>query len=113
MSSKNKNKVGVVYSTNPDFQYSVDGPTDQETLSPPDQDLRIWLERRGGGKLVSVIKGFIGSEQDLKSLGKELKKVCGVGGSTKNGEILLQGDIRDKSLTHLKTGGYNVKKSGG
>ena len=113
MGSKRQKKVGVVFSTDPNFQYDFEGQSEQETLSPSNQNLRVWLERRGGGKLVSVIKGFIGTDDDLKALGKELKKVCGVGGSVKNGEILLQGDVRDKLIHYLLSKGYGAKKSGG
>ena len=113
MGRKRKNKVGVVYSTDPNYQYAFEERSEQATLLPSGQNLRVWLERRGGGKLVSVIKGFIGTEDDLKILGKELKKVCGVGGSVKNGEILLQGDVRDKLILYLLSKGYGAKKSGG
>lgn len=113
MGSKHKTKTGVVYSTDPNYQYAFEEQIEQETLLPSNQNLRVWLERRGGGKLVSVIKGFIGTDDDLKALGKELKKACGVGGSVKNGEILLQGDVRDKLIHYLLSKGYGVKKSGG
>jgi len=75
MSNKNKGKSGLVYSTNPNFQYQEED-TNQETLPPQQQSLKIWLERKGGGKMVTVVKGFIGSEDDLESLGKMLKSKC-------------------------------------
>jgi len=111
--AKNKKRVNVVYSTNPDFQYQSEESNEETTLPNADQDLRIWLDRKGGGKVVSVVKGFVGSEDDLKSLAKELKSKCGVGGSAKDGEILIQGDQREKILNHLQDAGYRAKKAGG
>lgn len=110
---KNKKRVNVVYSTNPDFHYESDEPDEDHTLPNDEQDLRIWLDRKGGGKVVSVVKGFVGSEDDLKSLAKDLKSKCGVGGSAKNNEILIQGDQRDKILKHLHEAGFRAKKAGG
>jgi len=110
---KNKKRVNVVYSTNPDFQYQSAGGEEEETLQNNEQDLRVWLEKKGGGKVVSLVKGYVGSEDDLKLLAKDLKSACGVGGSAKNGEILIQGDQRDKILNHLQDAGYKAKKAGG
>lgn len=108
-----KQRVNVVYSTNPDFSYDYDGDQ-EETLAPADQELKIWLENKGrGGKTVSIVKGFVGSDEDLKDLAKTLKSKCGTGGNAKDGEIIIQGDFRDKILSLLSDLGYNCKKAGG
>lgn len=111
MSNKNKNKEGVVYSTNPDFKYSE--PQKNNSSSPAQQQLKVWLERKGGGKLVTAIKGFEISEKQLDELARMLKNKCGVGGSAKDNEILLQGDHRDKVVEILIKEGYKAKKAGG
>ena len=111
--SKRQKFGKIVFSTNPDFEFVDEDQDIKETLPPDQQELRIWLERKGGGKKVSVIKGFIGNEDDARSLGKKLKSVCGVGGTVKNGEIQIQGDQRDKILSFLISEGYAAKKSGG
>ena len=110
-----KKKINVVYSTNPDFAYSTDHDDDeQETLLPAEQNLKVWIDKKQrGGKVVSLIQGFIGSNDDLKSLAGELKSLCGVGGSAKDGEILIQGDHRDKIVAFLIRKGYGAKKAGG
>lgn len=117
MARKNKrdrNRSGVVYSTNDDFSYQSDDELEQETLPPGDQQLKVMLDKKSrGGKQVTLVDGFTGTEEDLKSLGKLLKSKCGVGGSAKNGEILIQGDLRDKVLQLLKAEGYNAKRVGG
>lgn len=112
--SKNKNKGGgFVYSTNPDFSYDDDS-SEQETLAPAQQDLRVWRDSKSrGGKTVTLVKGFVGTEDDLKALEKLLKNKCGVGGASKVGEIIIQGDHRDKIHDILKAAGYGVKKAGG
>jgi translation initiation factor 1 len=115
MSRKSKkNKGGLVYSTKPDFVAPEEGNEKNTTPPPYQQDLRVMLDKKArGGKKVTLVTGFKGDEGDLKSLGKELKTKCGVGGTVKNGEILVQGDFRDKILELLKQGGYKAKKSGG
>ncbi|WP_256010716.1 translation initiation factor [Desertivirga xinjiangensis] len=112
--SKNKNLSGVVYSTNPNFEYQEERSYEQETLSPKQQDLRVQLDKKQrGGKAVTLVTGFIGTEADLITLGKFLKQKCGTGGSAKDGEIIIQGDFRDKVIELLRTGEYKVKKAGG
>ena len=112
MSNKNKNKQGVVYSTNPNFEFTEENQA-IETIPPSKQDLRVWLERGKGGKVSTVVKGFIGKEEDLEDLGKKMKQLCGAGGSAKEGEIIIQGDARDKIITYLTKVGYKAKKAGG
>lgn len=110
---KNKDASGVVYSTNQSYDYTYDEELEENTLPPSEQDLRIVLDRKKGGKVVTAIIDFIGTNEDLKSLGKELKTYCGVGGTVKEGEILIQGDFRDKILNRLREKGYGAKKKGG
>lgn len=108
-----KNRTGIVYSTNPDFDYQSDESSEAETLPSTQQNLKIWLVKLGGNKVVTAIRGFVGTDADLTDLGKQLKSACGTGGSTKDGEILIQGDHRDKVLAWLTNKGYKAKKAGG
>jgi len=111
---KFKNITGdVVYSTNQNFQYDF-GEEEISSIPPEQQDLRVWMDKKHrGGKVASLVKGFVGSEDELKELAKLLKNKCGVGGSAKDGEILIQGDHRDKILKVLFDLGYKAKKAGG
>ncbi|MBQ4126931.1 MAG: translation initiation factor [Alistipes sp.] len=103
----------MVYSTNPDFEYTTQEPEQAETLPPSQQNLRVWLDRKQrGGKQVTLVKGFVGSDDDLAELGRMLKSRCGVGGSAKDGEIIIQGDHRDRVVELLVAAGYRCKKAG-
>ena len=108
---KNKNKVGVVFSTNPDFQYEYEDDSVVETLEPSKQKLTVRIDRHArGGKQVTLVTGFVGTDDDLAELGKKLKSRCGVGGSAKDGEIIIQGDFRDKVIELLQADGYRTVK---
>ncbi len=112
MAKKKKEKY-IVYSTNPGFQ-DEDEYEDEETLLPSEQNLRVSIDRKQRkGKAVTLVTGFVGSDEDLKELGKEIKSKCGVGGSAKNGEIIIQGEVREKVLQILTSKGYKAKKTGG
>ena len=112
MSKKNPNdKRGFVYSTDPDFKFEEEELETANTLPPQQQKLKIKLEtKQRGGKAVSLITGFIGKEEDLEVLGKNLKNFCGTGGSVKDGEVIIQGDQRDKILQWLIKSGYKNSK---
>jgi translation initiation factor 1 len=112
---KFKDREGIVYSTADDFNYQYRGDeAEAETLKPNQQNLRVMLDsKQRSGKKVTLVSNFIGTEKDLEELGKKLKAKCGVGGTVKNGEILIQGDFRDRILQLLIAGGYKAKKAGG
>jgi len=104
---------GIMFSTNPDFEFEQE-LDDTVTAPNQQQDLRVMLDKKNrGGKAVTLITGFKGKNEDLEALGKLLKNKCGVGGSVKDGEILIQGDVRDKVMGILQKDGYKAKKAGG
>lgn len=109
-----KKKINVVYSTNPDFNFDYEDDEVQETLEPSEQLLYVSIDRKQrAGKEVTLVEGFVGAPDDLKDLAKLLKSKCGVGGSAKNGEIIVQGKFKDKVADILRKEGYGVKTKGG
>lgn len=111
---KKKKRVDVVYSTNPNFDYGYDAEENQETLPNEEQLLYVSIDRKKRkGKEVTLIEGFVGTDEDLKALGKMLKSSCGVGGTVKEGEIMIQGNFRDKIISILEKHGYKTKRKGG
>lgn len=112
MSNKNKNRTGVVYSTNPDFEYQ-DANSNLFSESNSGQPLKVWLDRKGGNKVVTRVAEFSGNDFELAVLKKKLQSACGTGGTVKDGEILIQGDHRDKVIQLLILEGHAAKKSGG
>ncbi len=109
-----KDRLNIVYSTNPDYNYEKESEDKYETLSPNKQSLKVSLDRKKRkGKSVTLIEGFIGSEEDLKELAKTLKTKCGVGGSAKDGEIIIQGEFKQKVAEILNQLGYKTKIIGG
>ena len=114
MAKEQARRQGVVYSTNPEFAYQSDEPSEATTLPPQQQQLRVQLDKKQrGGKQVTLVTGFVGRDEDLQTLGKLLKAKCGVGGSAKDGEIVVQGDLRAKVLEMLLKAGYKAKQIGG
>ena len=108
-----KARLGMVYSTNPDFNYEPTETPEAETLPPARQELRVWLDRKQrAGKVVTLVKGFVGRDADLQELARLLKTKCGVGGAAKEGESIIQGDHRDRVVEILTKSGYRCKKAG-
>ena len=112
MSRNKKNKKGIMYSTNPNFEFEYEN-NKMETLSNNEQNLRVGIDKHRAGKIAVIIHDFVGSSDDLKELSKILKAKCGVGGTAKNGKIIIQGDVRDKVICILEKENYNYKKVGG
>jgi translation initiation factor 1 len=111
MAKERKERVNIVYSTNPDYRYEHNSVDERQTLEPAKQKLTACIDKKQrGGKKVTLVQGFIGSDEDLKDLGKTLKTKCGVGGTVKDGEILIQGDFRDKIVEYLTQEGYKAKR---
>ena len=112
MGKNKKSRKGIMYSTNPDFEYQYENE-ELETLPPNEQMLKVCIDKHRAGKITVIIKEFVGTTNDLKALGKLLKTKCGVGGSVRNGEIIIQGNIRDKVMEILGKEDYNYKRVGG
>ena len=115
MARKNdwKKRDGIVYSTESEFSYDYRQTEEAVTLPPHQQNLKVSLDKSGrAGKQVTLVSGFVGSQKDLDGLSKLLKSKCGVGGSVKEGDVLIQGDLRDKIVQVLQAGGYKAKRSG-
>jgi translation initiation factor 1 len=109
-----KNKKNIVYSTNPNYSYQFEEENELETLPPDQQTLAVHFENKHrGGKSAVIVKGFVGKKEDLESLGKLLKTKCGVGGSVKDGEVIVQGEMREKVISILDGLGYKTKRVGG
>lgn len=109
-----KKRLGVVYSTNPEYQFTSEGEEETQTLPPRQQLLYVSLDKKNRkGKKVTLVEGFVGSKEDLADLARTLKNKCGVGGSTDQGVILIQGDFRDRIISLLQEQGYKTKRAGG
>lgn len=109
-----KARLGMVYSTNPDFKYETEEAGQTGTLPPARQDLRVWLDRKQrAGKVVTLVRGFAGADEELQELARLLKTKCGVGGGAKDGEVLIQGDHRDRVVEILLKAGYSRTKKAG
>lgn len=114
MGKNKKKRIDVVYSTNPDFSFDYESEDEIEPLPPEEQILHVMLDKKQRkGKVVTLVSNFVGTEADLKELAKSLKTKCGVGGSIKDGDILIQGEFRDKVMNVLTKEGYKVKRVGG
>ena len=112
MGKNKKNRKGVMYSTNPNFEFEYKNQ-EMGTLANKEQNLKVCIDKHRAGKIAVIIKDFVGTTEDFKALSKLLKTKCGVGGSAKNGEIIIQGDVRDKVMEILKKEEYNYKRVGG
>jgi translation initiation factor 1 len=112
MAKNKKKRKGIMYSSNPDFEFDYENQ-EMETLPNNKQHLKVYIDKHRAGKIAVIIKDFVGKTNDLKALSKLLKTKCGVGGSAKNGEIIIQGDVRDKVMGVLKQEEYNYKRVGG
>lgn len=109
-----KQRLGMVCSTNPDYEYQSAEEPQEQTLPPEKQNLKVWIDRKQrGGKVVTLVTGFVGTDEDLEQLGRMLKSRCGVGGSAKDGQIIVQGEHRDRVMELLISAGYRCKKAGG
>jgi translation initiation factor 1 len=114
MAKQKKERINIVYSTNPNFQFQEEEAEITDTLPKNQQKLYVSIDKKQrGGKEVTLIEGFIGNDDDLKELGKFLKSKCGVGGTVKDGDILIQGNFRDKIIELLQNEKYSVKRKGG
>lgn len=114
MSKQKKERIGILYSTNPNYHYEESSNEEQQTLAPGQQLLYVSIDKKQrAGKEVTLIEGFVGTADDLNDLGKFLKSKCGVGGTAKDGEIIIQGNFRDKVIPMLEKEGYKVKRKGG
>lgn len=114
MTKKSRDRYGVVFSTDPNYRFEQRPPEEPATAPPSKQKLRVWLDRKQrGGKEVTLVTGFIGTQEDLATLGKSLKTKCGTGGNVKDGEIIIQGNHRDKVVALLVGLGYQDTKSAG
>jgi translation initiation factor 1 len=109
-----KKREGIVYSTNPAFQFIQGNDSGKLTLPPAQQQLYVWRDSKSRkGKTVTLVRGFSGRDEDLEQLARDLKSLCGAGGTAKDGEVLIQGDFREKVFAYLAEKGYRVKKAGG
>ena len=112
MGKNKKNRKGVMYSTNPNFKFEYENQG-MKNFANTNQHLKVCIDKHRAGKIAVIIKDFVGTAEDLKALDKLLKTKCGVGGSAKNGEIIIQGDVRDKVMDILQKEEYNYKRVGG
>ena len=112
MKKNRKNRKGILYSTNPDFEYKYE-EEEHHNLPPSEQNLKVCIDKHRAGKVAVIIKDYVGSNNNLRLLGKLLKQKCAVGGSVKNGEIIIQGNVRERVMRILEEEGYRYKRVGG